>query len=173
MPTGTSSSARYVKAIAGPRRPRRRCSQLTGPDSAIARNVATTSQPSGRRNRYTRYSERTTPRTIRTLRKMTRGVDSRWCIGDRPAQYPRRPGRLRAAAGRQPVPPAIRPRYDQRLRGTRHMVILGIVLVLAGAGLLVAEAHLPTYGLLGLAGVVTLVAGGAIAVDGSGGGLAL
>jgi membrane-bound ClpP family serine protease len=53
------------------------------------------------------------------------------------------------------------------------MVILGIVLVLAGAGLLVAEAHLPTYGLLGLAGVVTLVAGGAIAVDGSGGGLAL
>jgi membrane-bound serine protease (ClpP class) len=53
------------------------------------------------------------------------------------------------------------------------MVILGIVLVLAGAGLLVAEAHLPTYGLLGLVGVVTLVAGGAIAVDGSGGGLAL
>src|SRR3954449_12483950 len=53
------------------------------------------------------------------------------------------------------------------------MVILGIVLVLAGAGLLVAEAHLPTYGLLGLAGVVALVAGGAIAVDGSGGGGAL
>ena len=53
------------------------------------------------------------------------------------------------------------------------MVILGIVLVLAGAGLLVAEAHLPTYGLLGIAGVVALVAGGAIAVDGSGGGLAL
>ena len=53
------------------------------------------------------------------------------------------------------------------------MVIFGIVLLLAGAGLLVAEAHLPTYGLLGLAGVVALVAGGAIAVDGSGGGLAL
>jgi len=53
------------------------------------------------------------------------------------------------------------------------MVILGIVLVLAGAGLLVAEAHLPTYGLLGVAGLVSLVAGGAIAVDGSGGGLAL
>jgi len=53
------------------------------------------------------------------------------------------------------------------------MVILGIVLVLAGAGLLVAEAHLPTYGLLGVAGVAALVAGGAIAVDGSGGGLAL
>ena len=53
------------------------------------------------------------------------------------------------------------------------MVILGIVLVLTGAGLLVAEAHLPTYGLLGIAGVVSLVLGGAIAVDGSGGGLAL
>jgi membrane-bound ClpP family serine protease len=53
------------------------------------------------------------------------------------------------------------------------MVILGIALVLSGAGLLVAEAHLPTYGLLGLAGVVALVAGGAIAVDGSGGGVAL
>jgi membrane-bound ClpP family serine protease len=53
------------------------------------------------------------------------------------------------------------------------MVLLGIVLVLTGAGLLVAEAHLPTYGLLGLAGVVSLVLGGAIAVDGSGGGLAL
>jgi membrane-bound ClpP family serine protease len=54
-----------------------------------------------------------------------------------------------------------------------NMVILGIALLLAGAGLLVAEAHLPTYGLLGLAGLVSLVAGGALAVDASGGGLAL
>ena len=53
------------------------------------------------------------------------------------------------------------------------MVILGIVLALTGAGLLVAEAHLPTYGVLGLAGVVSLVLGGALAVDGSGGGLVL
>ena len=53
------------------------------------------------------------------------------------------------------------------------MVILGIVLVLTGAGLMVAEAHLPTYGLLGLAGLASLVAGGAIAVDASGGGPAL
>jgi membrane-bound ClpP family serine protease len=53
------------------------------------------------------------------------------------------------------------------------MTIVGIVLVLAGAGLLVAEAHLPTYGLLGLLGIVSLVAGGAIAVDASGGGVAL
>jgi membrane-bound serine protease (ClpP class) len=50
------------------------------------------------------------------------------------------------------------------------MVILGIVLVLAGAGLLVAEAHLPTFGALGVAGLVSLALGGAIAVDGAGGG---
>jgi membrane-bound ClpP family serine protease len=53
------------------------------------------------------------------------------------------------------------------------MVPLGIVLLLTGAGLLVAEAHLPTYGALGLAGVVSLVAGGVIAVDAAGGGPAL
>jgi membrane-bound ClpP family serine protease len=53
------------------------------------------------------------------------------------------------------------------------MVILGIVLVLTGAGLLVAEAHLPTYGLLGIAGLVSLVLGGTIAVDATGGGLGL
>ena len=53
------------------------------------------------------------------------------------------------------------------------MVILGIVLVLTGAGLLVAEAHLPTSGALGVLGLVSLVAGGAIAVDASGGGVAL
>jgi membrane-bound ClpP family serine protease len=53
------------------------------------------------------------------------------------------------------------------------MVIAGIVLVLLGAGLLVAEAHLPTFGVLGILGLVSLVAGGAIAVDGSGGGTAL
>ncbi|HEX2106018.1 MAG TPA: NfeD family protein [Solirubrobacteraceae bacterium] len=53
------------------------------------------------------------------------------------------------------------------------MVILGIVLLLTGAGLLVAEAHLPTYGILGLAGLASLVAGGVIAVDASGGGVAL
>jgi membrane-bound serine protease (ClpP class) len=53
------------------------------------------------------------------------------------------------------------------------MVILGIGLVLAGAALLVAEAHLPTYGVLGLAGLASLVAGGVVAVDASGGGTAL
>jgi membrane-bound ClpP family serine protease len=53
------------------------------------------------------------------------------------------------------------------------MVILGIVLVLAGAGLLAAEAHLPAAGGLGIVGLISLVAGGAIAVDASGGGPAL
>jgi membrane-bound ClpP family serine protease len=53
------------------------------------------------------------------------------------------------------------------------MVLLGFVLLGAGAGLLIAEAHLPTYGALGLAGVVSLAAGAAIAVDGAGGGAAL
>jgi membrane-bound serine protease (ClpP class) len=53
------------------------------------------------------------------------------------------------------------------------MVIAGIALVLLGAGLLVAEAHLPTYGVLGVLGLVSLVAGGVVAVDGSGGGTAL
>lgn len=53
------------------------------------------------------------------------------------------------------------------------MVVLGIALILAGAGLLVAEAHLPTYGALGLGGVLAIVAGAAVAVDASGGGTAL
>jgi membrane-bound ClpP family serine protease len=53
------------------------------------------------------------------------------------------------------------------------MVVLGIVLLGAGAGLLIAEAHLPTYGALGLAGVLALAGGAAIAVDGAGGGTLL
>ena len=53
------------------------------------------------------------------------------------------------------------------------MVTLGIVLLLMGAALLVAEAHLPTYGVLGLAGLASLVTGGVLAVEGSGGGPAL
>jgi membrane-bound serine protease (ClpP class) len=47
------------------------------------------------------------------------------------------------------------------------------VLLLLGAALLVAEAHLPTYGVLGLAGLASLVTGGVIAVDAAGGGPAL
>jgi membrane-bound serine protease (ClpP class) len=53
------------------------------------------------------------------------------------------------------------------------MVLLGILLLGAGAGLLIAEAHVPTAGLLGLAGVVAMAVGAAVAVDGAGGGTAL
>jgi membrane-bound ClpP family serine protease len=53
------------------------------------------------------------------------------------------------------------------------MVLLGILLLGAGAGLMIAEAHLPSAGVLGLAGVVAMAAGAAIAVDGAGGGAAL
>jgi membrane-bound serine protease (ClpP class) len=63
-------------------------------------------------------------------------------------------------------------RYDL-LEREKAVVLLGIALLLAGAGLLVAEAHLPTYGALGIGGVVALAAGAAIAVDASGGGAAL
>jgi membrane-bound ClpP family serine protease len=53
------------------------------------------------------------------------------------------------------------------------MVLLGIALLLTGAGLLIAEAHVPSYGALGLGGVIALVAGTAVAIDASGGGTAL
>jgi membrane-bound serine protease (ClpP class) len=53
------------------------------------------------------------------------------------------------------------------------MVLLGIALLALGAGLLIAEAHVPSFGALGIGGVIALVAGAAIAVDGSGGGTVL
>jgi membrane-bound ClpP family serine protease len=53
------------------------------------------------------------------------------------------------------------------------MVLLGIALLGLGAGLLIAEAHVPSFGALGIGGVIALVAGAALAVDGSGGGTAL
>ncbi|HXS45578.1 MAG TPA: NfeD family protein [Solirubrobacteraceae bacterium] len=53
------------------------------------------------------------------------------------------------------------------------MVIIGIALLVLGAALMVAEAHLPTYGVLGLAGAIGMVGGAALAVDASGGGTAL
>jgi len=53
------------------------------------------------------------------------------------------------------------------------LVALGIALLLVGTGLLVAEAHLPTYGALGVSGIVAFVAGAALAVDGAGAGLVL
>ena len=53
------------------------------------------------------------------------------------------------------------------------MVVLGIALMVAGAGMLIAEAHLPTYGVLGIGGVAALAAGAGIAVNDSGAGAAL
>lgn len=48
------------------------------------------------------------------------------------------------------------------------MVIVGVVLLLIGASLLVAEAHLPA-GALGVAGAVALATGAALAIAGAGG----
>src|SRR6266508_1110825 len=48
------------------------------------------------------------------------------------------------------------------------MTALGIVLLLVGAALLVAEAHLPAAGAIGVLGVVSLGAGGWLALSGAG-----
>jgi membrane-bound serine protease (ClpP class) len=53
------------------------------------------------------------------------------------------------------------------------MVLLGIALLLTGGGLVVAEAHLPTFGALGAAGAGMLVAGAVLALSAAGAGLAL
>lgn len=53
------------------------------------------------------------------------------------------------------------------------MLTLGIVLLVLGVAMLVAEAHLPTLGALGAGGLAALVAGGFLAITGSGGSLAL
>jgi membrane-bound ClpP family serine protease len=53
------------------------------------------------------------------------------------------------------------------------LLTLGIVLLALGAVLLVAEAHLPSFGALGVAGIAALVTGAALAVDAAGGGVAL
>lgn len=53
------------------------------------------------------------------------------------------------------------------------MVVVGIALLVFGAGLLVAEAHLPSYGALGAAGLAVFVAGAALAIDAAGGGAVL
>jgi membrane-bound ClpP family serine protease len=53
------------------------------------------------------------------------------------------------------------------------VVLLGIALLMAGAGLVVAEAHLPAFGALGIAGAVMAVAGAVVAMEGAGAGLAL
>ena len=53
------------------------------------------------------------------------------------------------------------------------MTGLIVALLVLGALLVVAEAHLPTYGVLGLAGLATFVAAIVLAIETSGGSLAL
>jgi membrane-bound ClpP family serine protease len=49
------------------------------------------------------------------------------------------------------------------------MTALIVALIVVGASLLIAEAHVASYGLLGLAGVAALAAAGVLAVDALGG----
>ena len=53
------------------------------------------------------------------------------------------------------------------------MTALIVVLLVTGALLLVAEAHVASYGVLGVAGVLALLAGGVLAVDAAGGSVVL
>lgn len=53
------------------------------------------------------------------------------------------------------------------------MIALTVVLLVLGAALLVAEAHVASYGVLGIAGIVLLGAGGLLAVDAAGGSVVL
>jgi membrane-bound serine protease (ClpP class) len=53
------------------------------------------------------------------------------------------------------------------------MTGLSVVLMIAGALLLVAEAHVVSYGVLGVAGILSLVAGAVLAVDAAGGSVAV
>jgi membrane-bound serine protease (ClpP class) len=53
------------------------------------------------------------------------------------------------------------------------MTALIIALLIVGAALLVAEAHVVSYGVLGIAGVAALVAAGVLAVEDAGGSLVL
>ncbi len=53
------------------------------------------------------------------------------------------------------------------------MIVLTLALLFLGLGLLVLEAHLPTYGLLGTAGIGAVAGAIVLAVVASGGGIAL
>jgi membrane-bound ClpP family serine protease len=53
------------------------------------------------------------------------------------------------------------------------MAALAVVLMVTGALLLVAEAHLASYGVLGIAGTLALVGGGVLAVSEAGGSVVL
>jgi membrane-bound ClpP family serine protease len=51
------------------------------------------------------------------------------------------------------------------------MTALGLVLVVLGAGLLIAEAHVPSAGILGVGGAISLAAGALVLITGAGAGL--
>jgi membrane-bound ClpP family serine protease len=53
------------------------------------------------------------------------------------------------------------------------MLGVGIVLLVAGTALIVLEAHVTSYGVLGVSGLVAMVAGAVLAIDAAGGGVAL
>lgn len=53
------------------------------------------------------------------------------------------------------------------------MLGLGIALLVAGTALLVLEAHVVSYGVLGVTGLAALVVGAVLAIDAAGGSLAL
>jgi membrane-bound ClpP family serine protease len=53
------------------------------------------------------------------------------------------------------------------------MIALAVALLVTGAALLVAEAHVTSYGVLGLTGTLALVAGGVLAVGAAGGSVVL
>jgi membrane-bound serine protease (ClpP class) len=53
------------------------------------------------------------------------------------------------------------------------MTSLGIVLLVLGAAVAVAEAHVPTHGIAGGSGVLMMAAGVVLAITGLGGGLAI
>jgi membrane-bound ClpP family serine protease len=49
------------------------------------------------------------------------------------------------------------------------MTALIVVMVVAGASLLIAEAHVPSFGLLGVTGIAALAVAGVLAVEAAGG----
>jgi membrane-bound ClpP family serine protease len=53
------------------------------------------------------------------------------------------------------------------------MLGLGIAMLVVGAALLVLEAHVISYGILGVTGLAAMVFGAVLAIDAAGGGLAL
>ena len=53
-------------------------------------------------------------------------------------------------------------------KGDRHMSTLGVILVIVGAALMVAEAHVPSHGALGAGAAAALTAGVVLTLSGAG-----